>query len=80
MKGKLLLMVLALSANEVDAIELLKPALRDANERCTKAQAVSDGRKTVGRSFRQLEAGCIMGCILLPKLEVRVRMRATVSD
>ncbi len=41
-KGKLLLMILALLANEVDGIEVFKPALRDADERCTKTQAVSD--------------------------------------
>ena len=33
-KGNLLLMILALLANEMDAIELLEPALRDAYARC----------------------------------------------
>ncbi len=76
MKGELLLMILALPANEVDAVKLLKPALRGADARCTKAQAVSDGRKTVGRCFQQISAGCIFA----PELWGRVRMKATISD
>jgi NAD+--asparagine ADP-ribosyltransferase len=79
-KGKLLLVIFPLLADKMDCIQLSKSLLRDADERCIETQAVSDGGKTVGRYFRQIKAGCIMGCIFVPELEVRARMRATVSD
>ncbi len=47
MKGNLLLMILPLVADEVNAVEVFKAVLRDADVRCIKAKAVSDGRKTV---------------------------------
>jgi hypothetical protein len=79
-EGKRLLTILSLFANKLDGIELFESTIRDLENGCGPRETVSDGQKTVALFVRELRAGCIMGCIVVPEWEPRGRMRATVSD
>lgn len=79
-KGKWLLTILSLFANKLDGIELFESTFRDTENECGALETISDWQKTVALFVRRLRAGCILGCIVVPEWEPRVRMRAFVSD
>jgi hypothetical protein len=79
-EGQRLLTILSLFANKLDGIELFELTFRDTENGCGALETISDRQKTVALFVRGLRAGCIMGCIVVPEWEPRVRMRATVSD
>jgi hypothetical protein len=79
-EGEGLLMILSLFANKLDGIELFESTFRDSKNGGGPLKTINDVRKTVALLVLGFRAGCIMGCIVVPELEPRVRMRAIISD
>ena len=79
-EGQRLLTILSLFVNKLDGIELFELTFRDTENGCGALETISDRQKTVALFVRGVRAGCIVGCIVVPEWEPRVRMRVTVSD
>jgi hypothetical protein len=65
-EGQRLSTIFSLFANKLNGIELFEFTLRDGKNGCGPLETISDRQKTVGRRFRWLDVGCIMGWILVP--------------